>query len=718
MSTARRNAVAACVFVIRLWLGPQPVAGQSLPTRYLIEDLGPQSSRLLNESGHLAGTSHPAAGTRVFLSADGTTWEDSGDLACAAPFFFYGAGFNNAGQVAGGFTCPPSPASDVAFVYTGAGVDIRPWPAGFIHGSVFDINDHGQMVGHSIGPDGRSRAIISSPGLPSQFLLPDALDGESSAISINNDGVAVGLIVSSTTPALSRPFLFDGTLSILPFDGWATAVNSVGHFTGIRWSDAGPNAFIFKGGITYQVPSDSYLTESYAINDADVIVGQAQYDWQYWAFRYSVETGSVDLNTLIDPSTGWVLKSATAINNRGQIVGWGTLNGEYRHFLLTPIEQCATQDGFAPMSASASEGPARIEIIEPCEHELKIGPEPSMTQVRGKAVIKGIDPDPTDSASFNWEAVFYFTTKQKAPMVLTPQTYNGAAAGGQSPSPASLFTTPPPATTPHMRGGELMLKVSTRLPDGRDLIARRMGLRVLGENPPRLDIQAALSTGDASLTTWLHKIACQETRQLQFATDTRLRAFQHKGEPKMNEGGDGGIGVMQITEPSRERLPDIRRWDVLWHWRLNIEKGLEKFEEKIAAARNYPGRLRRSQSYQTFLQYTNVRRATEGLPPLDAVIIRDFQRTGPLGDELIEDAVRAFNGYAGADVFGMELHEFRVRTVPVPTGHAFVIANERLEGSSRVADAIWERVPTSERPASGDPEYLDHVRAKDPTCGG
>ncbi len=43
-----------------------------------------------------------------------------------------------------------------------------------------------------------------------------------------------------------------------------------------------------------------------------------------------------DLNALIPTGTGWALRNATAINNAGQIVGWGDLNGVSHGFLLTP----------------------------------------------------------------------------------------------------------------------------------------------------------------------------------------------------------------------------------------------------------------------------------------------------------------------------------------------------------------------------------------------
>jgi hypothetical protein len=45
----------------------------------------------------------------------------------------------------------------------------------------------------------------------------------------------------------------------------------------------------------------------------------------------------VDLNTLIDPLSGWELSDAADINSAGQITGQGLINHEYHAYLLTPI---------------------------------------------------------------------------------------------------------------------------------------------------------------------------------------------------------------------------------------------------------------------------------------------------------------------------------------------------------------------------------------------
>jgi probable HAF family extracellular repeat protein len=51
------------------------------------------------------------------------------------------------------------------------------------------------------------------------------------------------------------------------------------------------------------------------------------------------DKGSIkNLNNLIPPKSGWVLNEATDINDKGQIVGEGKINGQTHAFLLTPVK--------------------------------------------------------------------------------------------------------------------------------------------------------------------------------------------------------------------------------------------------------------------------------------------------------------------------------------------------------------------------------------------
>lgn len=55
------------------------------------------------------------------------------------------------------------------------------------------------------------------------------------------------------------------------------------------------------------------------------------------AFLWDPAFGMLDLNDLVPPDLGWdVLEEARAINDAGQITGYGFINGQARAFLLMP----------------------------------------------------------------------------------------------------------------------------------------------------------------------------------------------------------------------------------------------------------------------------------------------------------------------------------------------------------------------------------------------
>ena len=73
----------------------------------------------------------------------------------------------------------------------------------------------------------------------------------------------------------------------------------------------------------------------------------------------------VDLNSLIDPHSGWYLSTATAINNSGQITGFGYLNPPNIHaFLLTPVPE-------PPTFALAALGAATLYLVRRAQAQQK-----------------------------------------------------------------------------------------------------------------------------------------------------------------------------------------------------------------------------------------------------------------------------------------------------------------------------------------------------------
>jgi probable HAF family extracellular repeat protein len=123
----------------------------------------------------------------------------------------------------------------------------------------------------------------------------------------------------------------------------AMAINGAGQVVGQASTsgDASLSAFLWQSGTMIDIDTlGSAESIGQAINSAGVVVGRANIstdpDFETWhAFVYR-NGQMVDLTDLIPANSGWVLTTATGINDTGHIVGSGTLNGESMGFLLTP----------------------------------------------------------------------------------------------------------------------------------------------------------------------------------------------------------------------------------------------------------------------------------------------------------------------------------------------------------------------------------------------
>jgi probable HAF family extracellular repeat protein len=80
------------------------------------------------------------------------------------------------------------------------------------------------------------------------------------------------------------------------------------------------------------------FSDSAGINNHRHIVGTSTVaGGQQHAYLFS-KGKMTDLNELIPASSGWTLIAATGINDAGEVVGNGTINGHAHAFLLTPSE--------------------------------------------------------------------------------------------------------------------------------------------------------------------------------------------------------------------------------------------------------------------------------------------------------------------------------------------------------------------------------------------
>ena len=172
-------------------------------------------------------------------------------------------------------------------------------------------------------------------------------DHDSFASSVNESGQVVG--GSLAPPAsLAHPFLWqNGTLTDLDpqgVEGIATGINDLGQIVGQVRATTGftRRAVLWQNGTITDLGSPNGIPLD--INNASQVVGSASPAGPAVLWQHGTLT---DLNTLIPVSSGWHLVAATAINNAGQIVGYGsTMNGT-RAFLLEngTITNLGTLDG-------------------------------------------------------------------------------------------------------------------------------------------------------------------------------------------------------------------------------------------------------------------------------------------------------------------------------------------------------------------------------------
>jgi hypothetical protein len=130
---------------------------------------------------------------------------------------------------------------------------------------------------------------------------------------------------ASATPTLLGTLPGDTASRAIDVNDRGQAVGTFGHLTSSlhATSYVPREAFLESDGQM----TDLGMASVSAINNLGQIVG-GKYLWDHGTLT--------DLNTLIDPSSGWVITSTADINDAGQIVGQGTLNGLPQSLLLEP----------------------------------------------------------------------------------------------------------------------------------------------------------------------------------------------------------------------------------------------------------------------------------------------------------------------------------------------------------------------------------------------
>jgi probable HAF family extracellular repeat protein len=295
---------------------------------------------------------------------------------------------NNKGVVAGNYL--PNPGIMHGFLWkNGHHIDIGCLP-GFHSSRILGINDNEQVVGYCEDPVSgmpRMQAFTWSNGKMHPINITPPIDSIT-AVAINNKGQvllrtrtdgylwdngkvtdlrvegAIAVTNGDMILGTSGKYHIGGGVgyayfcdkSKKPIDigtlggGWrstAQGINERGQVVGYAGVNYHSRAFLWENNklvdLSSQANSDNSVAT--AINNTGEIVGFAGGPGVYGAYSraYIWQGGTgYNLNGYIPSNSGWVLISADAVNDHGQIVGFGHHNDKDRAFLLTPVGGTAT----------------------------------------------------------------------------------------------------------------------------------------------------------------------------------------------------------------------------------------------------------------------------------------------------------------------------------------------------------------------------------------
>jgi len=362
MAAHRNRAVPLVALALLVCAWPsQDASGQSAgqQRRYRIIDvgtLGGSFSRALaiNNKGQVVGESltPPRQDLHAFVWTGGVIHEIAPGVFGDPNAYSRAVAITNNGKVLGDFD-PDLAPGDLArvFVYD---VNSQSLTFPLNPGFASDMNDAGQILADQVVNNGfLDSIIIGGGGTDLGALCGAPCGGLFSGKEMNAAGSVVG--GPAQPPNFQTGYLFRSGL------GFTQLTNSAGfyghalndanqiagtvtvqtQFFGVRTRaalrDPGGNVQSFPAFNTF---GDAEVT---AINNLGQIVG-TEHDISFLT-PFLIENGViVNLNTLLPAGSGWQLREARDINDRGEIVGRGTINGEEHAFLLTPLVCSAAED--------------------------------------------------------------------------------------------------------------------------------------------------------------------------------------------------------------------------------------------------------------------------------------------------------------------------------------------------------------------------------------
>jgi probable HAF family extracellular repeat protein len=283
----------------------------------------------INDSGTVVGYSTTTANNSAFIDSNGVLTNLGATVGGATS---QANAINDSGQVAGSFDAVIGDGITQGFLYNGAVQHLA--TSGDPVGAVAGINAAGISVGTVNPVAGFFRAATFIGSTSHQLgTLPNV--NLSTAFAINSAGNVAGW----SGDGVNVPAVL--ILGQPPFNqsqfGMGFNPNALEIFNASQFESG--DAFLYNAAtqkLTDLGTLGGAFRAGFAMNDSNDVVGMSLTSSNAYHAFLDNGVSMVDLNDLLPADSGWTLISANAINNSGEIAGFGQFKGSYEGFLLNP----------------------------------------------------------------------------------------------------------------------------------------------------------------------------------------------------------------------------------------------------------------------------------------------------------------------------------------------------------------------------------------------